>query len=376
MISLHNGNLKYIYLKICAVPIDDNRASDLRRYSAGRMTGDVTTALLRVNIEAAGMASSVWGERELILSVSRRTDIPNYYSEWFYNRIKEGFAYVRNPMNMHQVSRIDLSPEAVDSIVFWTKNPEPMMDRLGELEAYKYYFQFTLTGYGKDVESNVPHKKERMIPVFQRLSEQIGSRKVVWRYDPILFTKTYTPEYHLNAFGQIADALNGYTDKCVISFADRYAKNRKQMEAIGVYTLNDVERVGFAGQISKIAGGNGITVGSCAESIDLSECGIEHNCCIDKKLIEGLTGCKIKAGKDRNQRPECGCVESVDIGAYSTCKNGCKYCYANGSRKIVMRNCSQYDPMSPLLCGMITEGDKISERKVKSFKEEQFSFFD
>ena len=107
----------------------------------------------------------------MILSVSRRTDIPNYYSDWFYNRIKEKYLYVRNPMNAHQISKIDISPEVVDCIVFWTKNPEPMIDRLDELTAYNYYFQFTLTGYGKDIERNIPHKKEHMIPVFQKLSD-------------------------------------------------------------------------------------------------------------------------------------------------------------------------------------------------------------
>ena len=149
----------------------------------------------------------------MILSVSRRTDIPNYYADWFYNRIKEGFLYVRNPMNYHQVSRIELSPDLVDCIVFWTKNPEPMMARLHELDDYAYYFQFTLTGYGRDIEPNVPHKKDRMIPVFQRLSETIGSSRVVWRYDPILFNDVYTEEYHLRAFERIADALADFAEK-------------------------------------------------------------------------------------------------------------------------------------------------------------------
>lgn len=123
----------------------------------------------------------------MIISASRRTDIPNYYSEWFYNRIKEGFLYVRNPMNAHQISEIKITPEIVDCIVFWTKNPLPMMSRLDELKDYPYYFQFTLTGYGKDVEANLPNKKTEMIPVFQELAEKIGKEKVIWRYDPIFF---------------------------------------------------------------------------------------------------------------------------------------------------------------------------------------------
>lgn len=306
----------------------------------------------------------------MILSVSRRTDIPNYYSEWFFNRIKEGFVYVRNPMNAHQISRINISPDMVDCIVFWTKNPEPMINRLDELASYYYYFQFTLTGYGKDMECNVPHKKEKMIPIFQDLSNRIGKQKVIWRYDPIIFTKTYTPQYHLKAFEQIAMALKGYTEKCVISFVDVYGKNKKNMQLIDSYEMDKSELVEFAKNISEIARCNGMEIGSCAESMDLDEYGIEHNCCIDKVLIENIIGCKLKVGKDKNQRQECGCMESVEIGTYNTCKNGCKYCYANDSGESVAKNCSKYDSESPILCGGIDENHKITERKVKSLKKQ------
>ncbi len=306
----------------------------------------------------------------MILSVSRRTDIPNYYSEWFFNRIKEGFVYVRNPMNAHQVSKIDITPKVVDCIVFWTKNPEPMLNRLDELTSYEYYFQFTLTGYGKDIERNVPHKKEKMLPIFQELSKKIGMKRVIWRYDPIIFTNRYTPEYHLKAFEQIATALRGYTEKCVISFVDVYAKNKKSMELLNSYEVDKIELLEFSKKIAVIARDNGIAVGSCAERIDLDECGIEHNCCIDKNLIESIIGCKLKVDKDKNQRQECGCMESVEIGTYNTCKNGCKYCYANYSEESVEKSCSQYDSESPILCGTLDERDKITERKVKSLKEQ------
>lgn len=306
----------------------------------------------------------------MILSVSRRTDIPSYYSEWFFNRIKEGFLCVRNPMNPRQVSRIELSPEVVDCIVFWTKNPQPMLDRLQELSAYHYYFQFTLTGYGRDVESNIPHKKEVMIPVFQRLSAKIGSEKVIWRYDPIMFTKVYTPEYHLKAFTQIAEALRGYTHKCVISFVDSYAKIKKNMVELGVYELSQGDLTAFAKELAQIAKKNGMTIATCAESIDLEECGIEHNACIDKELIKKIIGVELQVGKDKNQRGECGCIESVEVGAYDTCRNGCKYCYANHSPESVNKNCKKYNPDSPILCDVIRDEDIITRRKVKSFRQE------
>lgn len=312
----------------------------------------------------------------MILSVSRRTDIPNYYSDWFYHRIKEGFLYVRNPMNIHQVSKIDLSPEVVDCIVFWTKNPEPIMKRLDELNQYSYYFQFTLTGYGRDVECNIPHKKNEMIPIFQKLSEQIGRKKVIWRYDPILFTKVYTPEYHLKAFEEIATALKGYTDKCVISFVDTYAKNKKNMKSLEAYEIGYTKIQEVARRLAEITHDNGMAIASCAETLDLKQCGIEHNSCIDQKLIEDIVGYKICAQKDKSQRKECGCIESVEVGTYNTCKTGCKYCYANYSPESVRGNCQNYNPKSPLLCSVITHQDKITERKVKSLKVKQLSFWD
>lgn len=312
----------------------------------------------------------------MILSASRRTDIPNYYSEWFFNRIKEGFVYVRNPMNAHQVSKIDITPKVVDCIVFWTKNPEPMLNRLDELTSYDYYFQFTLTGYGKDMECNVPHKKETMIPIFQELSKAIGSKKVIWRYDPIIFTEKYTPQYHLKAFEQIATAFRGYTEKCVISFVDIYTKNKKNMELLGAYEIDKNKLSEFAKRMAKIARRNGMNIGSCAETLDLEKYGIEHNCCIDKTLVEDMIGCRLKAAKDKNQRQECGCIESVEIGTYNTCKNGCKYCYANYSEESIVRNCCSYDPHAPILCGGINENDEITNRKVKSLKEQQLSIFD
>lgn len=308
------------------------------------------------------------GGYEMILSVSRRTDIPSYYAEWFYNRIKEGFVCVRNPMNPRQVSEIRITPDVVDCIVFWTKNPLPMMERLDKLKAYPYYFQFTLTGYGNDVEVNLPDKKTMMIPMFQELSNRIGRERVIWRYDPIFFSDRYTVEYHIETFRAMAEALNGYTDKCVISFLDIYAKIRKNMEGLSYYELEESELRSFAKEISRIAKQNHISVGSCAEKIDLEDCGIVHNCCIDKRLIEKLIGCKLSVGKDKNQRKECGCVESIDIGTYNTCRNGCAYCYANLGAKNVERNAAKYDPASPLLCGCIGEEDKVTLRKTVSLK--------
>ena len=319
----------------------------------------------------------------MIISASRRTDIPAFYSEWFYNRIKEGYVLVRNPLNAKQISKVRLDPEVVDCIVFWTKDPKPMMPRLQELSEYCYYFQFTLTGYGRDVEPKLPDKKKVLIPTFQKLSEMIGAERVIWRYDPIAFSERYSMEYHLKAFEQIARELKGCTEKCVISFVDIYDKIQKNIRTLemkdpadkALYPKEDL--TAFAKELSSIASDCGMKIGTCAEVIDLEEAGIEHNKCIDDALIERLTGCKIKIKKDAGQRDACGCVESREIGTHNTCGHCCLYCYANYSPESVKKIMEKYDPASPILCDEMTEEDwkHITEPKQKSFLDRQISLF-
>lgn len=312
----------------------------------------------------------------MILSVSRRTDIPNYYSEWFIDRIKKGFLYVRNPMNAHQISKINLSPDVVDCIVFWTKNPDKMIKQLDYLKEYIYYFQFTLTGYGKDIEPNIPNKRHELITTFKELSKKIGKERVIWRYDPILINKKYTVEYHLKAFEEIACNLANYTEKVIISFVDLYAKTQRNTMELEIEKMSYMDMVSLAKNMVKIASKHNLIVETCAEEIDFQDIGIAHGSCIDKKLIERLLGCKIIGDKDKNQRGECRCLESVEVGTYNTCLNGCKYCYANFNDEKVKENVKLYDIDSPLLCGKIGSGDKITDRKVKSLKDTQISFFD
>lgn len=312
----------------------------------------------------------------MILSVSRRTDVPNYYSEWFINRIRQGYLYVRNPMNPHQISKIDLSPDVVDCIVFWTKNPEKMIDQLDYLRDYVFYFQFTLTGYGDDVEPGIPNKRDQIISIFQRLSKKIGKQKVIWRYDPIFISKKYTMDYHLKAFEEIASNLADYTEKVVISYIDLYAKTHRNTNGLDIEEMTNESMINLAKQMKETALRHNLIIETCAEQIDLQDIGIQHGSCIDKKLIEKLVGCKLIGEKDKNQRNECGCLESVEVGTYNTCSNGCKYCYANFNDEIVKENLKLYNVESPLLCGNVGLEDKITDRKVKSIKNSQISLFD
>ncbi len=303
----------------------------------------------------------------MILSVSRRTDIPAFYADWFYKRIREGQVCVRNPMNRHQVSKIRLSPDVIDCIVFWSKNPKPMLPRLGELADYMYYFQFTVTPYDRELEKGLP-QKESVIETFRQLSDRIGPKRVIWRYDPILFSQGMDVRYHLYGFEAIAKRLASCTQTCVISFVDLYQKTRRNLRATTAREPGADEITRLATGLASIASSYGIRIQSCAERIDLEPMGIRHGRCIDRMLIEELLGGRLNVAKDRNQRPECGCVQSVDIGAYDTCSHGCLYCYANTDAKTVYQNRRLHDPSSPLLIGRMKEGDVVKERAIRSFK--------
>ncbi len=310
----------------------------------------------------------------MIISASRRTDIPTHYSDWFYNRIKEGFVFVRNPMNIHQIGEIPLKPDVVDGIVFWTKNPSPMINRLDELRDYIYYFQFTLNPYGRDVEPNIPSKNDILLSTFQDLSKRIGKDKVVWRYDPILFSEKYSMEYHVKYFSMLAEILGGHTEKCIVSFLDLYKKTQRNTAHIGLLIPTLRQKEDLMHQFSEIAQSTGISISTCAEEIDLSKFGINHAHCIDQERFERIGNYKLKISKDNNQRSECGCVASIDIGAYNTCKNGCLYCYANYNQNMVAKNYSLHDPNSPLLFGEVQPNDVIKVRDVKSCRDCQMNF--
>ena len=312
----------------------------------------------------------------MIISASRRTDIPSFYSEWFYNRLREGYVLVRNPMNAHQVGKISLSPEVVDGIVFWTKNPIPMMGRLSELDGYHYYFQFTLTAYGKDVEPGIPSKNQRMIPAFCELSKQIGRERVVWRYDPIFLSEDYTVEYHLKYFRVLAKKLAPYTDTCTVSFLDFYRNAAGALRPRGIRAPSREEQLTLMCNFSETAKADGIRVNTCAEEGDFAGYGIGHACCIDRERLERIGGVRLDVKKDPNQREACGCVSSMDIGVYNTCPNGCIYCYANYGPNRQGGRVSRHDPGSPLLWGEIRGGDVVKERKAVSYADRQLSLFD
>lgn len=252
-----------------------------------------------------------------------------------------------------------------------------MLARLSELKDYTYYFQFTVAPYGRDVEPNIPDKNKVIIPTFKRLSDLIGADRVVWRYDPILINSRYSIEYHIKAFEKIAAELHSNTRKVTISFIDEdYKGVKNNLKELGLLPFPTETQIELSAMLAQIAHHYGLTIDTCAEKIDLHEYGIEHARCIDDRLFSKLLYCRLNVEKDKNQRLECGCVASIDIGMYNTCLNGCRYCYANYSQKTVACNFDKHDPQSPLISGIVGEEDKISERAVKSFKDIQCSLFD
>ncbi len=306
----------------------------------------------------------------MILSASRRTDIPAFFGNWFMNRINEGYVMVRNPVNFRQISIIPLNPDLADCIVFWTKNPEPFFPYLHKLDqyGYKYYFLFTVTPYGSDLESNLPDK-EQIINTFKKLSEKLGAKRVVWRYDPILFTNKINEQYHYKNFTYLCKKLSGYTDTCIISFLEMYQKCRKNLRHIAIQQPKPEQKKEVIANLSKIAEVYQIQLQTCAVNVDISNLTVTTGKCIDDDRIASLLGYSIlNVKKDKNQRGLCNCIESIDIGAYHTCMHNCLYCYANYNKETVKRYVAMHDPASPLLIGTVDSESKITERRIRTIK--------
>lgn len=303
----------------------------------------------------------------MIVSASRRTDIPAFYSEWLMKRLEEGFVYVRNPMNRRQVSRIPLNRETVDCMVFWTKHPGPMLPRLPALDAmgFPYYFQFTLTPYGRDLEPGLP-EKHRLLEQFSALWDRLGPERTVWRYDPIFLSGEWGISRHLAEFERFCARLEGKTETCVVSFLDGYRKIAKTLERLNLRPPDHEERLRLMAEFGPMAAARGISVQTCAEEQDFLAFGVKQGACIDPELIQWITGRPVTAGKDPGQRPGCGCARSVDIGTYDTCAHFCAYCYANLGREAVEGARRRYQADSPFLCDRLEGDDRVTERKMPS----------
>jgi hypothetical protein len=299
----------------------------------------------------------------MIISASRRTDIPAFYPEWMCNRLRDGFAFVRNPFNRNLVSRVALTPSSTDCIVFWTKNPAPLLARIDELESFAipFYFLFTLNPYDADLETGLP-PREAIIHTFRELADRIGPQRVRWRYDPIILTNTISPDFHFTRFEKLARALRGSTDRCVISFLHLYRKCRRNLSGFRIATPETGTRLMMARRLAEIASEKEITLEWCAPEDDITGTGILPGRCVDGDLVDELAGKHVAWKKDPGQRKTCGCAKSVDIGAYDSCPHGCLYCYANSNHARTAENLGAHDQLSPMLIGHPRPDDTITDR--------------
>lgn len=309
----------------------------------------------------------------MIISASRRTDIPAFHSEWFLNRLREGYAIVNHNSVSEKLYRVLLTPDVVDCIVFRTKNPAPMLDRLDELRDYDYLFNITMNPYGRELEANVTRIQER-VETYKLLADKIGPLRMIWRYDPVMLTPKYDIDFHRRAFEYLCRELSPYSYKCMIGFIIHHGFVAKRIDALAVKRRDVGDMKAIGQMMGEIAAKYGQRIETCATEVDLDEFGITHGACVERRQIEEIVGCRFDRVKEKYLRPHCNCMESVDVGHYSTCDNGCLYCYATPKRVSL-----DIDPKSPSLDpGFdITKvpAKSIVDMKCRSFRDGQMSLF-
>jgi hypothetical protein len=309
----------------------------------------------------------------MILNTGSRTDIPAYYSEWFYNRVSEGYVLVRNPYYPVQVTRYRLDPQVVDVLVFCTKNPAPMLRRLNEIDRFRQFWFVTITPYGREIEPYVP-EKEQVMEAFRQLSGKVGVDNIGWRYDPVFLSEKYSVEYHIETFEKMAETLAGSTHQCVVSFIDLYEKTMRNFPGVAAVPQEKQEQL--VCEFVKIAEKYDIKIYTCAEHPGLARFGAEVSGCMTQAVLERAIGCTLDVPASKNRaRESCDCLLGSDIGMYNTCGHGCLYCYANYDRKTVEQNMREHDPKSPFLIGQKRREDVIKDAKQISYLDGQMRLF-
>lgn len=311
----------------------------------------------------------------MIVNTGGRTDTVQYYSEWLLRRFEEGYALSRNPLFPHKISRLELSPDVVDCVVFCSKNYRPILPRLHEItDRFNSYCYYTITAYGRDVEPGVPSIDESMQTLIE-LAGIVGPQRVAWRYDPVLLTKTYTVERHLETFDRMACTLAPHIDRCIFSFVEIYEKVKFNMPELVMLTEESMDELTRG--MGEIAAQYGIYLQTCGTDGDFSRYGIHPSGCMTLDILGAANNVEFRPLKHKGMRRGCHCMEARDIGAYDTCPNGCKYCYANKDPRKAAENFKLHDPASPLLLGHVGPDDEITQATQRLFlkKEYQLQLF-
>ncbi len=264
---------------------------------------------------------------------------------------------VPNPINTKHLLHVSLRPADVDAIVFWSKNPSPLLAHFDEIDdmGFRYYFQFTLNDYPRALELNLPPIQKRL-EIFHRINRRIGPQRVVWRYDPVIISSITPHSYHVQRFSWLAKKLSGATQRVMVSFVCLYQKTLHRLcklERSGAFTFNRVtasqENLGLLKELAAIAAENGIQMFTCAATPEIQTAGVLPGKCIDDGLIRQLWGVNIRYRKDPAQRSYCLCTASKDIGVMDTCLHGCVYCYSTRGLKLAKYRYQQHCPDSPAL---------------------------
>lgn len=313
----------------------------------------------------------------MILNIGGRTDIVNYYTEWFMNRVHEGYVYSRNPLFQNNISKYSLEPKEIDCLMMCSKNYKPILKYMDELNSkYRLICHYTITAYGKDVEPNVPDIDES-IDTLIKLSNIIGKEKVIWRYDPLLITNNYSIDHIITTFDKMAKQITPYVQRALFSFVEMYKKLEINMPEIIAFTEED--KIKLVTEFGKIAKKYNLYLQTCGTDLNYEEYGIHKSGCTTTAILEQASNVKYKNLKEGHMRKGCHCIPSRDIGAYDTCLNGCKYCYANKRPNFAKENYKLHNPNSPLLLGEIKDTDVIKNADQKSFiignKIEQIELF-
>ncbi len=267
----------------------------------------------------------------MIVSVSRRSDIPAFAGDWFMAQLRRGVVEVKNPFRPVQKMRISLKKQDVDAFVFWSRDPRPFLKHLPEIEhgGYPYYFLITVTGYPRLLEPATPSVEEAVL-FFRELAARIGRRRAFWRYDPVLFTPSASLDYHAENFSRLAGLLAPYTSRVIVSFFDPYPKVKRRLRQAGIAAEKAAgspeQQTDLLARFAAVAVRSGMEIQSCAEPA--MEAGVHAGKCVDDGLLNAVFELNLAYRKDPSQRKLCLCQRSVDIGSYGTCRHGCLYCYA------------------------------------------------
>lgn len=302
----------------------------------------------------------------MIINTGGRTDAVQYYTDWLLRRFAEGYVLVRNPRFPEKVTRYELDPAVVDCVVFCSKNYEPILPRLHEItDRFNTYFFYTITAYGRDMEPGVPDIIASIKTLIE-LERIVGRERIVWRYDPVLLSERYTTEAHRRTFDDMVSRLAPHVSRCVFSFVEPYRKLDRNMPEL--LPLMEEERVYMAELLGGVAHEHGLRLQACATREDFSAYGVERAGCVALEALGAANGVTFRRLVHRGMREGYACMEMRDIGAYNSCPNGCRYCYANAdARGAAQTFRERHDPTSPLMLGHLRPGDVVTQATQRSY---------